>query len=131
MGLLRRKLAAQKRIPGQEGSIGDLLSVGICILAMATVMTYFMDCVRLVNRKTEMGQLARNYVLRMETVGYLTDADEELLRKELEAQGIQNVSLEGTTKVPVGYGARIRLRITGKVDGKYEVEETRVSTAKH
>lgn len=131
MGLLRRKVAAQKRIPGQEGSIGDLLSVGICILAMVTLMTYFMDCVRLVNKKTEMGQLARNYVLRMETVGYLTDADEELLRRELELQGIQNVSLEGTTKVQVGYGAPIRIRITGKVDGKYEVEETRVSTAKH
>lgn len=131
MGLLRRKLAAQKKISGQEGSIGDLLSVGICILAMVTVMTYFMDCVRLVNQKTEVGQLARNFVLRMETVGYLTEADEALLRKELEEQGIQDVSLEGTTRIPVGYGAQIRLKITGKVGGKYEVEETRTSTAKH
>ena len=131
MKLLHGQHAAKRMISGQEGSIGDLLSVGICILAMVTVMSYFLDCVRLVNEKTEVGQMARTYVLRMETVGYLTDEDEALLRKELETRNIQDICLDGTTKRPVGYGAEIRLKITGKVDGKYEVEETRVSTAKH
>ncbi|MBQ2099869.1 MAG: hypothetical protein II477_02215 [Lachnospiraceae bacterium] len=115
----------------QEGSIGDLLSVLLCILGMTTVMIAFLSCVKLVNQKTMVGQLARTYVLRMETVGYLTPEDEAALRNDLAELEILEVSLEGTTRTPVGYGAQITLRISGKIGGEHAFEEKRVSTAKH
>jgi len=130
MNLGRGEKAARKEALRQEGSIGDLLSVGLCILAMVAVMTAFMDCVSLVNKKTMVGQTARNYVLRMETVGYLTAEDELALRNALAEQGIEDVSLEGTTREEVDYGAEITLRISGKIGG-HAFEEKKVSTAKH
>ena len=123
--------AADQEIIGQEGSIGDLLSVGICILAMITIMMSFMDCVALIGRKTAAGQIARNYILRMETVGYLTKADEECLREELTRNGITDIDLEGTTKEQTVYGTEITLRIRGKIGGSYGFEELRRSTAKN
>lgn len=115
----------------QEGNVGDLLSALLCIIAMVAAMTAFMDCVALVNKKMMVGQTARNYVLKMETVGYLTGEEEQSLRRELAEQGISEVSLEGTTKVSVAYGDEITLKITGKIGGKHYFEEKRVSTAKH
>ena len=131
MNLRQGSRVARKKGEWQEGSIGDLLSVLLCILAMTIVMTTFLSLVQLVNQKTMVGQLARNYVLRMETVGYLRAEDEAALRQELEGYGITEISLEGTTRTPVTSGAEITLRIAGKIGGEHAFEEKRVSTAKH
>ena len=131
MCLRQGSRVARKREEWQEGSIGDLLSVLLCILAMTIVMTTFLNLVQLVNQKTMVGQLARNYVLRMETVGYLKPEDEAALRQELEGIGVSGITLEGTTRAPVTYGAEITLYVAGKIGGEYAFEEKRVSTAKH
>ena len=131
MALAQRSYAMRARAKRQEGSIGDLLSVLLCVLAMTGVMIAFLDCASLVGKKTAAGQLARSYVLRMETVGYLTAEDEAALCRELESQGITQVDLTGTTREPVSYGDEITLRITGKIGGEHGFEEKRVSTAKH
>ncbi|MBP5281079.1 MAG: hypothetical protein J6Z22_01120 [Lachnospiraceae bacterium] len=122
---------ASRRPIRQEGTVGDLLSALLCILGMIAVMVTFMDCVALVNRKTMVGQIARNYVLKMETVGYLTPVDEEALLRELAALEIDEVSLAGTTRTPVEYGAEITLSIRGRMGEDNYFEEKRVSTAKH
>ena len=90
-----------------------------------------MDCMALVSRKTAAGQIARNYILRMETAGYLTQADEGRLREELAQNGITDIDLTGTTKEQMVYGSEITLRIYGKIGGNYEFEELRRSTAKN
>lgn len=131
MELIKGQKAAEGEKPGQEGSIGDLLSVCLCILAMVAIMTSFMDCMALISRKTAAGQIARNYILRMETVGYLTQADEERLRQELTRNGITDIELTGTTKEQTVYGTQITLRIRGKIGGSYDFEELRESTAKN
>ena len=123
--------ATRKAPVRQEGSVGDLLSALLCILAMVAAMMAFMDCVALVNKKTMVSQVARNYVLKMETVGYLAPVDETALLKELSELGIEEVELEGTTVHPVSYGAEITLKITGKIGGINYFEEKRTSTAKH
>lgn len=130
MSLKRMIKAAKGSANGQKGSIGDLLSVGLCILAMVAITHAFMGCVALVNKKTAVSQTARNYILRMETVGYLTAADEERLRRDLEVAGITDLALEGTTREPSSYGTEITLRIAGRIGGQ-AFEEKRVSTAKH
>lgn len=131
MRLKRGRRAAEEKSAGQEGNIGDLLSVGLCILAMLAIMMSFMDCMTLIGRKTAAGQIARNYILRMETVGYLTQKEEESLREELSRNGITNIDLTGTTREQTAYGAPVTLRIRGKIGGDYDFEELRESTAKN
>lgn len=123
--------AAKKESNWQEGNIGDLLSVGLCILAMISVTMAFMECAGLVNKKTAISQTAREYILRMETVGYLTTAEEGELVRELMSYGVSEIDLTGTTREQVGYGSEIVLQISGKIGKDYLVEEKRVSTAKN
>lgn len=52
----------------------------------------------------------------METEGYLTPEDREALVSELQAEGLYDISLSGTTVSQVSYGDRIYLSITGTYD---------------
>ena len=115
----------------EKGNIGDLMITGICILAMTVVMLAYLESVSLIHQKTEVGQLARKYILRMETVGYLTASDRTGLCQELELVGVTGIQLEGTTLNEVNYGEPISLFIKGQLEGKYDFEEKRVSTAKN
>lgn len=115
----------------QQGNIASLMVAGICILAMTVVMLAYMENVSLIQQKTEVSQLARKYILRMETVGHLTSEDCTLLQQELTAVGVADINLSGTTLSEVSYGTPITLRISGKLKGEYVFEEKRTSTAKN
>lgn len=132
----------------REGSILDFLGVGITLLAMSVVMTTYLNCTELLITKAQVGQLARRYILRMETVGCLTEGDRQELMAELDRLGMRNTDLSGTTVEPVGYGETLVLRIRGTISVEmpesqtslwergfsaksYAVEELRMSTAKN
>lgn len=115
----------------EKGSIGDIMAAGICMLAMTVLMLSYMDNVWLIHQKTEVSQIARQYILKMETVGYLEEADRIRLNQELEAAGVTELEFGGTTMSPVAYGDIITLEIRGRLGGEYGFEEKRVSTAKH
>lgn len=103
----------------------------ICILLMTFLLVAFMDSLRVINAKTEVNQIARKYILRMETEGMLTEQDRLALELELREAGATEVSLAGTTVQRVGYGEAVMLQISGKLEESYAFEEKRVSTAKH
>lgn len=137
------------RLTGKSpGSAMQVLATGICILCMTAVMMTFLCSVELIQKKGEISQIARKYILRMETMGHLTLGDETRLVAELQAIGLEAVNLDGTTVSEVGYGEPIALHIQGKIRGKelltkegifamsfrekeYELMEYRVSTAKN
>ena len=131
-----------------NGSIMDTLSVGICILTLSIIMIACFNSLELVNKKFEVNQLARKYILRMETVGYLTSNDKNKLNQELLELGIVSFNFEGTTLNQVGYGNPIILCISGYIhaneiagannvfsiffqDKDYEFYEIKMSTAKN
>lgn len=116
---------------GQRGSIGDLMTSGLCLLAMTVVMVTYLGSAALIRQKTEISQIARKYILRMETVGMLTEEDRAALCRELEEAGAVEIRLDGTTLWQVNYGEPIILQIEGRLNGEYEFTEKRVSTAKH
>lgn len=66
-----------------------------------------------ISDKWGMRQTAREYMLIMETEGYLTQNDSANLISELEGYGLYDVSLSGTTMLEVDYGSRIYLKISG------------------
>lgn len=115
----------------EAGNIGDFMAACICMLMMSALLLSYMDSVRLIDRKTEINQIARKYILKMETVGMLTEPDKSALLEELAAAGASEIRLEGTTVHRVGYGSAIVLHISGKLGGTYEFDEKRVSTAKY
>ena len=132
----------------REGSALDFLSVCICILAMYIVVTAYFYCSDLLLRKGQVSQVARCYILKMETVGCLTEGDKNRMLAELQSIGLQGIDLTGSTMNPVEYGDSVILHIRGKIQGKMwgenhdlfqsiftvrevPVEEMRMSTAKH
>lgn len=104
---------------------------GFCILAMTTIVFIYVDKVGLIGQKMEVSQIARKYILRMETVGMLTDEDRAELCAELDSAGVTNLRLDGTTFSQVGYGEPIILQMQGNLKEDYAFTEKRVSTAKH
>ena len=98
------------------------MAVCLCMLALTVVMLSYVDSVRLVGEKTQICQLARKYILKMETEG---------LCQELESLGVTGVDLGGSTLEKAGYGEAIVLVIRGRLRDGYEFEEKRVSVAKH
>ncbi len=115
----------------EPGNIGDLLTMGLCVLALTVVMLSYMENVRTISAKAAVGQLARAYLLKMETVGFLETPDKVRLTTELENLGVTQIDYEGTTLEPAGYGNRITLQIHGRLGEQYEIQEKRVSTAKN
>lgn len=115
----------------EAGNVGDFMAACICMLMMSALLLSYVDSVRLIDRKSEINQIARKYILKMETVGRLTEVDKAALLEELAAAGASEVRLEGTTMHRVGYGSAIVLHISGKLGGTYEFDEKRVSAAKH
>ena len=115
----------------ESGTIGDLIAIAMCMLAMTILMTHYMGSVRIIQQKMEVSQIARKYILRMETMGRLTEEDRELLCKELTDVGVEALQLEGTTTCQVTYGEEVVLLIQGELGNGYDFTEKRVSTAKY
>lgn len=118
------------RLKKESGNVGDVMFTCIGMLAMTALMMAYMGSAGLIFQKAAVSQLARKYILKMETVGELLPEDEVALQQELTELGVTEITLDGTTG-KVGYGEPIELHIQGKLKEKYEVEEKRVSSAKN
>ena len=131
-----------------SGNIMDFLSVGIALLAITIIVMASFYSMGLMLRKLEISQVARKYILVMETRGYMTEEVRQQLLEELQGIGLAQIDLSGTTSQPVPYGDTIMLKIRGRVNGNvlemeenmwsagfrtqnYYVEEIRMSTAKN
>lgn len=115
----------------EKGNVGEYMAVFLCLLFMTMLMTTYFESVRLVEQKEQVSQIARKYILKMETVGSLNQSDRAALLDELTKAGVTDINLRETTLNTVNYGEDIVLHITGKLRGTYELEEKKVSTAKY
>ncbi len=114
-----------------EGNVGDIMTTGIMLLAMAYLMIVFMDCIEILRTREDVSQTIRRYMLIAETKGYLDDNDRYELTRNLADLGISNIDLSGTTTERAGFGNIVFIRVSGLLDGKYEINEARASTAKY
>ena len=101
----------------EAGSIIENMLVALVGMVLTTAfLVIIFGAFASISDKWRMNQVAREYMLLMETEGYLTAEDKAELIKELEACGLYNISLSGTTVSEVGYGNRIYLKISGTYD---------------
>lgn len=126
-----RTVSRENALKKEGGNIGEFLATLFILLAMTVVVLSYMDAMSLVQDKMEISQLARRYILEMETTGCMDSNQETCLRQALEQLGVTDISLEGTTINPVGYSEPIVIEIRGKIKGEYDFQETRVSTSKN
>ena len=136
------------KLSAGKGSVAHIVTTMVCILAMMITALSYCSCVALLERKAAISQVARKYILRMETIGYLTEKDCQQMTAELSALGAVELDFTGSTQNEVGYGSPITLCIRGKLEGNgitddgmlsgtflgtvlYEFSEIKMSTAKN
>ncbi len=132
----------------RSGSVADILSTLLVILAAAIVMSAFLSIMRLASIHEEVKQLARKYMLEMETVGYLSAGSCTQLEHQLMDIGVINIDFNGTSFDEVTYGAPISLNISCTIPyerlnmqgdlmefffegAEYDITVSKMSTAKH
>ena len=108
MDLLKKKEAS--------GVIENMLVALIGIVMTTAFLVIIFGVFSSISDKWHMRQVAREYLLIMETEGYLTASDQASLIEELEACGLYYISLSGTTTSEVAYGDRVYLKIKGTYD---------------
>ena len=131
-----------------QGFIEKLLPVLISTGMVFGLVLLSGQLMEVLRAREAMSQTARAYLLNMETAGYLSGEASVILQKELEEEcGLSDISLSGTTILPVDYGGRIQLMIEGNIKRNFKVqipflyEDTKersipiriqmISTAKH
>ena len=93
--------------------IENMLVMMINMVVMCAFLVIIFGAFSGISDKWGMRQTAREYMLIMETEGYLPASDQTALIAELESYGLYNISLSGTTMREVNYGDRIYLKISG------------------
>ena len=99
-----------------NGVIENMLVALIGIVMVTAFLVIIFGAFSSISNKWAMRQTAREYLLIMETEGYLKPTDQTNMIAELESEGLYNINLAGTTTTQVGYGDRIYLKITGTYD---------------
>lgn len=98
--------------------LDQFLPAIVVIVLLAVLWTGSMITASNINRSNDIQQIARTYLLQMETDGYLTEENKGLLLNDLAALDMVNIDLTGTSFTDVGYGNQVRLVIRGKVNLK-------------
>lgn len=95
----------------QKGAIDSFLYVIVTITVLLVFVVALLPCFRILQARNDINQIARRYLLIMETEGYLPGEEENQLRKELLAlPGVQQVVIHpGTTLSMAGYGEEVVL----------------------
>lgn len=101
-----------------KGILDQFLPAIIVIVLLAVLWTGSMISASNIDRSSDIQQVARTYLLKMETDGYLTEENRNLLLSDLAALDMEQIDLTGTTLSDVGYGNRIDLVIRGVVNLK-------------
>lgn len=102
----------------RKGNVIDWLGSMIFILALLLLMFAYLNFTKVFDIKEDVKQVSREYMLRMETVGYLTDEDAASLTARLESLGVTGIDLAGSTRgAAAGYGNRIYLVVQCNIPG--------------
>jgi hypothetical protein len=131
----------------KKGEVQQFFIQMIGIIVSFALLLYGVYYSKTIITYNNANQLARHYILKMETKGEITGDEKGELKKLLEDKvGVKNVSFEGTTDGKVNYGDDVLLKITFTQDivgldmdglnftfSKHEkqVVITKISTAKY
>ncbi len=95
-----------------------LMGMGI-VFGLILLSGQFMKVLQI---RSDVNQISRAYLLKMESKGYLTREDAANLERSLEKDGkITEIDLAGSTILPAAYGEKIMLCIKGKIKMELQI----------
>lgn len=98
-----------------EGGTVDLIQILIGILALAFLLYLNISITKTIGMRNKIELIAHEYILRMETDGYLTMDAKKELQDTLLAIGMISPDISGSISGPVIYGKKISLTIKGNL----------------
>ncbi len=107
----------KKLISKHEGDIG----IGSMIIMILTIFISIILIMAYTSWHTKLAVkdsiilTVSSYLKSVETAGYLTAEQQQELKAELQEFGLENISFEGSSLVPVAYGNRVYLHVTGRL----------------
>jgi len=96
--------------------VTDLAIPLITLIIIGVLLVATLSFVKENKRLDDMDRIGRQYMLHMESDGYLTDANKQSLISKLESIGAKSISLSGTTTSSVEYGNEINLMISCDIE---------------
>ncbi len=102
----------------KQGNIMSFLPILFSLAAVAILSLMYVSYLKDVDVKDQVDLIAREYILKMETTGYLASVDENALIGDLNRIGVHDVNLGGTTRAEVGYGSPVTLSVAGYVESE-------------
>ncbi|ERI90705.1 hypothetical protein HMPREF1982_03743 [Clostridiales bacterium oral taxon 876 str. F0540] len=95
----------------KKGEIDQYVIIVLGILSFFIITIASLNYVGSTDKYITANQIARKYVLKIESKGYLTPENAAKLRSELTNQGFSNIDLTGTTMSEVKNGEDVFLFI--------------------
>lgn len=99
----------------RKGSIVDILPSMIMVIAAVMLIMVFFDLYQILSLNEDVKQIARKYMLTMETMGYLDPANQTTLVQELSDLQVTDIDLTGSTMSDAEYGNAVYLQISYKL----------------
>lgn len=99
----------------RKGSIVDILPSMIMVIAAVMLIMVFFDLYQILSLNEDVKQIARKYMLTMETMGYLDPANQTTLVQELSDLQVTDIDLTGSTMSDAEYGNAVYLQISCKL----------------
>lgn len=110
----------RKLVKKARGEIQHFLPAFIFIPACFIVIMLFVNYNDAINKKTEIDQVARKYLLSMERRGGLVPSEQAKMLNDLDKYGFYDIDISGTDlsdgTIGVGYGNEVHIRITATCD---------------
>ncbi|MBE5936526.1 MAG: hypothetical protein E7265_00675 [Lachnospiraceae bacterium] len=98
----------------KEGSIFKMFPILLGISAITVLALMFFGFMKDMDVREQASFVAREYMLKMESIGYLDNYNCNMLINDLQEIGVENINLTGSTIQDVGYGNEIVLVINAK-----------------
>lgn len=111
----------------KDGSMMKLLPVLLAMAAMAAITTLYITYMSDYDKRERADQIAREYILKMETQGHLSEAMKNNLISDLSDAGFGSINLQGTTMTKAEYGEEIVLMINAYLETEDYVFENLLS----
>lgn len=107
----------------KSGSMMKMIPVLLAMAAMTAITVMYLTYMSDYDKRESADQIAREYILRMETQGYLSEEMKNNLISDLGDIGVKSINLQGTTMSKAAYGDEIVLIINADVETEEHVFE--------
>lgn len=108
-----------KKLKKENGSSLDSIVIPLLsLVAIAAIVLVVITSMKDSNVSFKVKEISRNYLLQIETKGYLDSENEANLVEELKKVGVYDIDLAGTTMTRGKYGDNVYLNISGKYEIK-------------